>query len=63
LNTVENLEKGWFSGVYINDQGEINFMDPFTMENRPTTTNNNNNNNNNVIGAVGSFNLDDSKGY
>jgi hypothetical protein len=43
-------------GVYVNDQGELNFMDPFTMENRPT-------NNNNIIGAVGSFNLDDSQGY
>ena len=58
LNTDEKLEKGWFSGVYVNDQGELNFTDPFTMENRPTTTNNNN-----IIGAVGSFNLDDSQGY
>ena len=59
LNTDEKLEKGWFSGVYVNDQGELNFTDPFTMENRPTT----NNNNNNIIGAVGSFNLEDSQGY
>ena len=44
-------------GVYVNDQGELNFMDPFTMENNPT------NNNNIIIGAVGSFNLDDSQGY
>ncbi len=51
-----NLGKGWFSGVYVNDQGELNFTDPFTMENRLT-----NNNNNNIIGAVGSFNLDDSQ--
>jgi hypothetical protein len=57
LNIAENLGKGWFSGVYINDQGELNFTDPFTMENRPP------NNNNNIIGAVGSFNLDDSQGY
>jgi hypothetical protein len=60
LNTVENLGKGWFSGVCINDQGELNFTDPFTMENRPT---NDNNDNNNIIGAVGSFNLDDSQAY
>jgi hypothetical protein len=60
LNADEKLGKGWFSGVYVNDQGELNFTDPFTMENRPTT---NNNNNNNIIGAVGSFNLDDSQGY
>ena len=55
LNTAENLGKGWFSGVYLTDQGELNFTDPFTMENRPT--------NNNIIGAVGSFNLNDSQGY
>ena len=60
LNTVENLGKGWFSGVCVNDQGELNFTDPFTMENRPT---NDNNDNNNIIGAVGSFNLDDSPAY
>lgn len=60
LNTVENLGKGWFSGVCVNDQGELNFTDPFTMENRPT---NDNNDNNNIIGAVGSFNLDDSQAY
>ena len=60
LNTVENLGKGWFSGVCVNDQGELNFTDPFTMENRPT---NDNNDNNNIIGAVGSFNLDDSRAY
>ena len=56
MNTAENLRKGWFSEVYINDQGELNFTDPSTKENRPI-------NNNNVIGAVGSFNLDDSQGY
>jgi hypothetical protein len=60
LNTAENLGKGWFSGVCVNDQGELNFTDPFTMENRPT---NDNNDNNNIIGAVGSFNLDDSQAY
>jgi hypothetical protein len=58
LNTAENLGKDWFSGIYVNDQGELNFTDPFTMENRPT-----NNNNNNIIGAVGSFNLNDSQEY
>ena len=57
LNTTENLEMGWFSGIYVNEQGELNFTDPFTMENRPA------NNNNNIIGAVGSFNLNDSKEY
>jgi hypothetical protein len=57
LNTAENLGKDWFSGIYVNDQGELNFTDPFTMENRPT------NNNNNIIGAVGSFNLNDSQEY
>ena len=61
LNTAENLGKDWFSGIYVNDQGELNFTEPFTMENRPTTTNNNNNNN--IIGAVGSFNLNDSQEY
>jgi hypothetical protein len=60
LNTVENLGKGWFSGVCVNDQGELNFTNPFTMEIRPT---NDNNDNNNIIGAVGSFNLDDSQAY
>ena len=60
LNTVENLGKSWFSGVCVNDQGELNFTDPFTMENRPT---NDNNDNNNIIGAVGAFNLDDSQAY
>ena len=34
LYNDENLGKGWFSGVYVNDQGELNFTDPFTMENR-----------------------------
>ena len=56
LNTAENLRKDWFSGIYVNDQGELNFTEPFTMENRPT-------NNNNIIGAVGSFNLNDSQEY
>ena len=58
LNTAEHLGKDWFSGIYVNDQGELNFTDPFTMENRPT-----NSNNNNIIGAVGSFNLNGSQGY
>jgi hypothetical protein len=55
LFSDENLGKNWFSGIYINDQGELNFTNPFTMENRPV--------NNNIIGAVGSFNLNDSKEY
>jgi hypothetical protein len=59
LNTAENLGKDWFSGIYVDNQGELNFTNPFTMENRPT----NHNNNNNIIGAVGSFNLNDSKEY
>jgi hypothetical protein len=59
LNTAENLGKDWFSGIYVNNQGELNFTNPFTMENRPTK----HNNNNNIIGAVGSFKLDDSKEY
>ena len=59
LNTTENLGKDWFSGIYVDNQGELNFTDPFTMENRPTS----NNNNNNIIGAVGSFKLDDSQEY
>ncbi len=61
LNTTENLGKDWFSGIYVDNKGELNFTDPFTMENRPTS--NNNNNNNNIIGAVGSFKLDDSQEY
>jgi hypothetical protein len=32
LNTAENLGKGWFSEVYVKDQGELNFTDPFTMK-------------------------------
>jgi len=60
LNTTENLGKDWFSGIYVDNEGELNFTDPFTMENRPTS---NNNNNNNIIGAVGSFKLDDSQEY
>ena len=51
----QNLGKEWFSGIYVNDQAEIDFTDPFTMENRPV--------NNNILGAVGSFNLDDSQEY
>lgn len=55
LFNEENLEKGWFSGININNQGEIDFTVPFTMENRPLD--------NNVIGAIGSFNLNDSQEY
>ncbi|MGH9980472.1 MAG: hypothetical protein ACRD6U_02825 [Nitrososphaeraceae archaeon] len=55
LFSEENLEKGWFSGINVNNQGEIEFTVPFTMENRPLD--------NNIIGAVGSFNLNDSKEY
>ena len=62
LHNDQNVGKDWFYGIYVNNQGEINFTDPFTMENRPSN-NNNNNNNNNLIGAVGSFNLNDSQEY
>jgi hypothetical protein len=58
LYTDEKLEKGcWFSGIYVNNQGVMNFTDPFTMEKKPI------NNNNNIIGAVGSFDLSDSSEY
>jgi hypothetical protein len=60
LYNDQNLGKGWFSGVYVNDQSELNFTDLFTTENRPSS---NNNNNNNLIGAVGSFIPDDSQEY
>ena len=56
LNTDEKLPRGWFSGIYVNDQGELSFTDPFTMKDKPA-------NNNNIIGAVGSFYLDDSDEY
>jgi hypothetical protein len=55
LFNEENLEKGWFSGINVNNQGELEFTVPFTMENRPLD--------NNIIGAVGSFNLNDSQEY
>ncbi|HEU5462046.1 MAG TPA: hypothetical protein VFU79_07230 [Nitrososphaeraceae archaeon] len=55
LFNEENLEKGWFSGIHVNNQGEIEFTVPFTMENRPLDSN--------IIGAVGSFHLNDSKEY
>jgi hypothetical protein len=56
LYADEKLEKGHrFSGIYVNNQGMISFTDPFTMENKPA--------NNNIIGAVGSFDLNDSKIY
>ena len=58
LNTNEKLSRDWFSGIYVNDQGELNFTDPFTMKNKPAKYNNNS-----IIGAVGSFDLDDSKEY
>lgn len=35
LFNEEHLENGWFSGIYVNIQGNIDFTDPFTMENRP----------------------------
>jgi hypothetical protein len=55
LFNEENLEKSWFSGIKVNNQAEIDFTVPFTMENRPLD--------NNVIGAIGSFNLNDSQEY
>jgi hypothetical protein len=55
LFNEENLEKGWFSGIHVNNQGEIEFTIPFTMENRPLD--------NNIIGAVGSFDLNDTQEY
>jgi hypothetical protein len=58
LYTDEKLEKGcWFSGIYVDNQGVMNFTDPFSMEKKPI------NNNNNIIGAVGSFDLSDSSEY
>ena len=50
-----HLENGWYSGICVNNQGNIDFTDPFTMENRP--------HNNNIIGAIGSFNLNNSQEY
>jgi hypothetical protein len=55
LFNEENLEKSWFSGIKVNNQTEIDFTVPFTMENRPLD--------NNIIGAIGSFNLNDSQEY
>lgn len=55
LFNEENLEKSWFSGIKVNNQAEIDFTVPFTMENRPLD--------NNIIGAIGSFNLNDSQEY
>lgn len=52
----KSLGKGWFSGIYIDNQGEVEFTDPFTMENRPKS-------NHQLLGAVGSFNLNDAEGY
>ena len=43
----EHLDNGWFSGICVNNQGNIDFTDPFTLENRPY--------NNNIIGAIGFF--------
>ena len=56
LFNEEHLENGWFSGIYVNNQGNIDFTDPFTMENRP-------HNNTKIIGAIGSFNLNNSQEY
>ena len=55
LFNEEHLANGWFSGICVNNQGNIDFTDPFTMENRP--------HNNNIIGAIGSFNLNNSQEY
>jgi hypothetical protein len=55
LFNEENLEKSWFSGIKVNNQAEIDFTVPFTMENKPLD--------NNIIGAIGSFNLNDSQEY
>lgn len=55
LFNEENLEKSWFSGIKVNNQAEIDFTVPFTMENRPLD--------NNIIGAIGSFDLNDSQEY
>ena len=55
LNTDKNLGKGWFCGVCVDYRGVLNFTDPFTLENKPY--------NNELIGAVGSFNLNDSEEY
>lgn len=55
LFNEENLEKRWFSGIKVNNQAEIDFTVPFTMENRPLD--------NNIIGAIGSFDLNDSQEY
>ena len=55
LFNEENLEKSWFSGIKVNNQAEIDFTVPFTMENSPLD--------NNIIGAIGSFNLNDSQEY
>jgi len=55
LFNEEHLENGWFSGICVNNQGNIDFTDPFTIENRP--------HNNNIIGAIGSFNLNNSQEY
>jgi hypothetical protein len=58
LNTDEKLGRSWFSGIYVNAKGELNFTDPFTIKNKPAKYNNNK-----IIGAVGSFGLDNSKEY
>lgn len=52
----ESLGKGWFSGIYIDNQGEVKFTEPFTMENKPKS-------NHGLLGAVGAFNLNDAEGY
>jgi len=55
LFNEEHLENGWFSGICIDNQGNIYFTDPFNMENKP--------HNNNIIGAIGSFDLNNSQKY
>ena len=31
----ESFGKGWFSGIYVDNQGEVKFTEPFTIENKP----------------------------
>jgi hypothetical protein len=57
LNSDEN-HKDWFSGIYVTDQGELSFTDPFTLKYKPAKYDNNK-----IIGAVGSLDLDDSQEY
>lgn len=50
------LGKEWFSGIYMDNHGEVQFTEPFTMENRPKSYYD-------ILGAVGSFKLNDSEEY